>query len=158
MTDYLDTSFLYRVFFPGEKDAESARAEMDIRQRSGGFVSITPFGRFEFVYSLRWQMWLHRNNAKAGIPPSIAEPMLALFMASLGTDIREAQSPDMVSIMAAAELLSRDTPVRGWRAMDLIHVATASRLGSQRFYTFDKPLGEAARSLGMKTPLRALEG
>jgi hypothetical protein len=47
------------------------------------------------------------------------------------------------------QISGRSTPTFGTRTLDLLHVASAVFLQSEKFYTFDKKQAELARSEGL---------
>ena len=56
--------------------------------------------------------------------------------------------PDEVWVHATA-LSEQHTPRLGARALDVLHVASATTLGATIFYTFDDRQGRLARSVGL---------
>lgn len=151
MKAYCDTSFFRRRMMPGKFHAEASAAGLAIEGELG-FIPLSSLARFEFVQGLRFDVWLHRADKSKGLPAAVADSVLNLFLAEVGGSFHLTLL-DYEVVFAQAELLSRQTPVQGYRAPDILHVAAAASLGAEDFYSFDRKQSELANSQGMKTPL-----
>ena len=116
------------------------------------FVPITSFTRFEVIQALRFEAWRYRNDRSKGLPADQVEGALNLFLAEIGSSFQLV--PILwETVFAQAELFTRSTPEKGWRTVDLVHVATATSLQAAEFFSFDEQQNHLARGQRLKTPL-----
>jgi predicted nucleic acid-binding protein len=151
MTVYCDTSFFLRQLLPGDlRDlARNIGEELENRFRS---VPITNLTRFEVVQALRFEVWRYRNDRTKGFSPVQIDLALNLFIAEIGSSLRPVEV-EWDDVLLQAESLSRTTGERGWRTVDLLHVASAKCLGVSEFFTFDLNQNALAAEEGFTTPL-----
>jgi len=85
------------------------------------------------------------------LPQSQVEA-LNLFLAEIGSSF-QISALDLDAVLAQAELFTRSTPEKGWRTVDLIHVASATSVQSLEFFSFDEQQNQLANEQKLKTPL-----
>jgi hypothetical protein len=130
--------------------AEAAKVSNSILEEIG-YIPITSFGRFEVIQALRFEAWLHNKDRSKGTPTALIDVALNLFLAQLGSNIK-ILSAEWSVVFAEAERLTQGTIENGWRSLDLIHVASASCLGAERFYSFDRQQNLLATKAGLDAP------
>lgn len=151
MKVYCDTSFFLRQLIPGNERTKAMQTAAELERRLG-FVPLTSFTRFEVIQALRFEAWRHRNDRSKGLPPDQVEAALNLFLAEIGSSFR--LIPILwETVFAQAELFTRSTPERGWRTVDLVHVASATGMQAAEFFSFDEQQNHLARQQILKTPL-----
>jgi predicted nucleic acid-binding protein len=151
MNVYCDTSFFVRQLVPGPDFTEAIQIARDLVGRFGT-IPISDLTRFEVIQALRFEAWRNRNDRKQGLPVQTAETALNLFLAEISTSFRLTPL-DFGKVLENAESLSRSTPHKGWRTLDVIHVATAISLQAMQFFSFDQQQNQLAREQQMITPL-----
>jgi predicted nucleic acid-binding protein len=151
MIVYCDTSFFLRLLVPGNNRAKAMSSAAELERRFG-FVPLTSFTRFEVIQALRFEAWRHRNDRNKGLPPAQTEAALNLFLAQIGSSFQ--LTPVLwETVLAQAELFTRSTPEKGWRTVDLVHVATATSTQAAEFFSFDEQQNRLAGEQGLKIPL-----
>jgi predicted nucleic acid-binding protein len=151
MIVYCDTSFFLRLLVPGHHRAKAMSSSAELERRFG-FVPITSFTRFEVIQALRFEAWRHRSDRNKGLPPAQTEAALNLFLAQIGSSFQ--LTPVLwETVLAQAELFTRSTPEKGWRTVDLVHVATATSTQASEFFSFDEQQNRLAGEQGLKIPL-----
>lgn len=140
MKVYADTSFLVSLYY---LDAHSAEAERRI-QRAAPSLFLTPFTELELSNAL--QLRIFRGEA------SPAE--IRASASVLENDIRSGvftPVPMPAEIYQVARRMSaRKTSTLGVRTLDILHVACATLLKADRFWTFDARQTQLARSEGLR--------
>jgi predicted nucleic acid-binding protein len=154
MIPYCETSFFVQSLLPGDFQVEAERIATEIGNEFG-FVPVSALARFEVIQALRFEAWRFRNDRNKGFSPTQIEAALNSFLADFGVSFQ----PIPINWEAAlieAERLTRTTPEKGWRSMDLLHVGVAITAGVQEFYSFDQKQNDLAASQGLTTPLRRI--
>jgi predicted nucleic acid-binding protein len=150
MTDYPDTSFLCSIYREQEHSS-AADAHWDAMSEP---LHVAALLEFEFLQSIRLQVWLHKQDRTKGFGESEAAKMIADWDSDLATGAVKIVSCDMPEILRYAGTLSvTHTSENGHRSLDVLHVATAVHLGARRFLSFDDRQKKLARAAGLKTPL-----
>lgn len=144
MTLCCDTSFLFSLYC---NDAHSTVAHKYLINNLG-VLSLSAFNRFELYNAFRFSEFYH-------VLPNIKSE---LYIASFERDLRSGYFIEVVcnlaSILAEAHhVSSRYTLKKGYRAFDIIHIATALHLRAKVFLTFDQKQRKLAESEGLETPL-----
>jgi predicted nucleic acid-binding protein len=115
------------------------------RQRLGGTLAVTRFGRAELVNSVA--LGVHRKLLSA----SDARGALDDF-----EDDSHAGRISVIDVLwrrtldLAAQLSERHTARLGTRSLDVLHVATALTLGMKQFVSYDGRQSALAKAAGMK--------
>lgn len=147
MTSYPDTSFLCALY-RRQDNTEAALAQRNTLRHG---LPVTTLLLFEFRQSVRFQTWLHRQDATKGYGGKEGAKMLADFQTDLESGLVEIVPADWAKVHATAEHLSvRHTGRDGPRAFDILHVATALELGAKEFLTFDARQRALAKAAGLK--------
>ncbi|MCI0541288.1 MAG: type II toxin-antitoxin system VapC family toxin [Verrucomicrobiales bacterium] len=151
MTAYCDTSFFLRQLVPENDRGRAMQTAVELERRLG-FVPITSFTRFEVIQALRFEAWRYRNDRRKGLPPDQVEAALNLFLAEIGSSF---QIIPIIweTVFAQAELFTRTTPEKGWRTVDLVHVASATSVQATEFFSFDQQQNHLAGQQRLKTLL-----
>jgi predicted nucleic acid-binding protein len=150
MTSYPDTSFLCSLY----RKQEHTPAAIAWRQGHPGPIKATPLLQFEFLQSIRLQVWLHRQDKSKGYGQTEADQMLTDWTADIASGVVEIVACDTELVLNMAERLSsQHTILTGNRTLDILHVATAVHLRATDFLTFDPRQSRLARAAGLHTPL-----
>jgi predicted nucleic acid-binding protein len=152
MNCYCDSSFFLRQLVPSSLRADAIEAAAELATRSS-IVPLTTLVRFEVIQALRFEAWRNRNDHTKGLPAAQVNSAMNLFIAEVG-EAYEIVDVNWDDVHFRAEQLSRSTPENGWRAFDVLHVASALNLGAKAFYSYDGDQNELARRAGLETPLR----
>jgi predicted nucleic acid-binding protein len=138
---YVDPSALRSIYL---HDARS-RVFCAWRSRVRGALPLTPFGRAELVNSIALAVFRGDISGHAGeaavtdLDEDIEQGRLHL------TDLLWRQALDSSSVLSQAH-----TPKLGTRALDVLHVASASVLGCRRFVTYDERQAKLAQAIGLR--------
>lgn len=137
-----DTSFLFSLY---ANNVHTASALRIVRKLDRPFT-LSKFNEFELANALRLAEFRKiLNSGKAAM-------LLAEFEADV-LDCRHVIAPcNLAEIVDEAKRLSsRFTLSEGYRAFDILHVATAVHLSACRFFTFDENQRALAGAEGLKT-------
>jgi hypothetical protein len=149
MTAYPDTSFLCALYRQQDNSIEAVTYRASIREP----LPVTALLLFEFRQSVRWQTFLHRNDASKGYSEKEGMKMLVDLQADFDIGLLQIAPVDWANVISAAEQLSaQHTGKAGYRGFDILHIATALELGAKRFLTFDA----RQRALAMAANLTAM--
>jgi predicted nucleic acid-binding protein len=97
-----------------------------------------------------FKVWLHRQGVPLGLSETAAQTALAAFELAVEQGLWGVSSSDWDSIFTCAERLAVDHTLRhGARSMDILHIASALRLGASELLTFDENQCSVARAEGM---------
>jgi predicted nucleic acid-binding protein len=150
MTSYPDTSFLCAMYRPQENSPVAAR---HFARMPGPLPVASPM-LWEFRQSTRWQAWLHESDPAKGFDRQTAKASLAKLQSNIAAGALVIVPIDWADVAGLAERLSdRHVWTRGYRAFDILHVATALHLGAGEFLTFDHKQKQLAKAEGLETPL-----
>jgi hypothetical protein len=109
---------------------------------------------YEFRQSTRWQVFLHKMDTSKGFDRATAQAALSKLQANIGSGAIVVTPVDWADLASIAERLSAQyTWTEGYRAFDLLHVATALHLGASEFLTFDAKQQKLAEAEGLSVPL-----
>ena len=149
MSAYPDTNFLCRLYI---RHVDSHRARQMLEDH-GKPLPFTPLHRLEFRNAVR--LYAFRPEALTGKPVLDHHGVILVLrdneqdLAS-GQMIYPAAIPWTEALREADRLSSSHTEQNGYRALDLLHVATALALGAKTFFTYDLRAAALARSAGLK--------
>lgn len=150
MNDYPDTSFLCAAY--REQDNSKA-ADAYIKQMVEP-IRVTTLLQFEFLQSVRLQVWLHSLDKTKGYSQSEADRMMTDWEEDIAAGKVEIIPHDSEAVLRMAEHLSRQhTMLTGNRTLDIMHVATAIHLRAKKFLSFDARQRKLAKGAGLKVPL-----
>lgn len=141
MVVYADTSFLFSLY---ARDANTVKAAHIAKSIHAPFV-LTPYHQLELRNAMRLSIF--RNY----ITDRECERLLNQLDADIQAGILVETPVVWAQVFAKAEALSEThTPHLGTRAFDILHVATASVLGVNTFFTFDTRQKALAQQSGIK--------
>ena len=147
MTAYPDTSFLCALY----REQDNSKAADEYRQAMKEPLPVTSLVLFEFRQSVRFHTWLHRKQAAKGYGEKEGAKMLADLKSDLETGLVKIILVDWAKVHSAAERLSaQQTGKGGYRAFDILQVATALELAAKQFLTFDPQQATLAKAAGLK--------
>ena len=147
---YPDTSFLCAMY--REQD-NSTRADA-INDQLPDPLPVSSLLLLEFRQSIRFQCRLFQKDRSKGFSKTEGAAMLRALQSDLTHGILKMVAPDWADVHRIAEELSgKHTESGGHRLADILHVATALHLGSERFLTFDANQKLLAKAEGMTVPL-----
>ena len=147
MTAFPDTSFLFALYRAQDNSAQ-ARKHYDAMTEP---LTVSGVLAFEFRQSMRFQSWLHAQDAKKGVPAKEAEQALADLESNLASGALEMAKVDWADVHRIAERLSAMyTRANGHRAMDILHLATAIHLSAEEFLSFDGNQRKLATAEGLR--------
>jgi len=145
-----DTSFLCALY----RLQIHSRAAADYLGSMQKPLEISSLLVFEFQQSIRLQVWLLKNNDRLGISRNEAATILSDFKSDLYSGVFTLEPVPWQRVHATADRLSGShTEIKGYRAMDILHVATALEQGATEFLTFDKSQKRLAESEGLTVPV-----
>jgi predicted nucleic acid-binding protein len=134
VTAYPDTSFLF-AFYIKQSNSPAAAAQAATMKEP---LHVTALLAYEFRQALRFQVWRHSANPIEGVALADAQVALNRFGADLAGGLGVLVPCNLQDVFRSAEELStRHTMTGGHRSFDVLHVATALRLGAKEFLTFD---------------------
>lgn len=147
MIAYPDTSFLCALY-RRQDNSPAAAAYFKTMPEA---LHVSSLLLFEFRQSLRFHVWLHAQNPHKGFPQADCDQALADLQSDFDSGVAVIVPADWSDVHHMAERLSaRYTAARGYRAFDLLHIATALHLDARQFLSFDDRQRKAATSEGLK--------
>ena len=147
MIAYPDTSFLCALY--RKQEDQSARAAAYFKKMTEP-LHATAALLFEFRQSIRLHHYFGVSGAVKGIGGMDARKSLQTLDSDLETGVIVIVPVDWPDVWSIAERLSsRHTISEGYRAMDILHVATALHLGAWKFLTFDTKQAKLAKAEGL---------
>jgi predicted nucleic acid-binding protein len=153
MTPYADTNFFTALVSGGLHRAEAYRLRTEAIEGGWPPLPITFLTRMEVINAIHQQVFLTRN----GVPGIHASPEAAaidelLFM----EEIQAGETMILAEIDLGRlgekfdALVHRYTIKHGFRAYDIIHVASAILLGCDTFWSFDARAKKLAKLAGLE--------
>ncbi len=134
VSTFAETSFLFAFYFPRSASEQAVAKTQSLPDPA----RISSMVRYEFQQAVWFEVWRRANGHLHGLTQVNAQTGLAAFELDLEQGLREIARPDWESVILRAERLMLDhTPRHGGRAVDILHVATASELAATEFLTFD---------------------
>jgi predicted nucleic acid-binding protein len=147
LSAFADTSLLCALY---RSQADSPAADRLMRRESGP-VHVSSLVLFEFRHSVRLQAFRLSKDRTRGYSKLEAGRMLEILAANLRSGgLRIPPVEDWAAVYRVAEALSAQHTVKGGcRSLDVLHVATAVYLKSDRFLTFDVGQAQLAKAAGL---------
>lgn len=141
MSAYFDTSFLFSLYI---KDKHSLQA-YNHAIRLGGPLQIGGLLYFEFCQSVRFSI------ARKGMSQSTGLKSITNLDRAIANGKVILIECDWKQVHQTANNLStKYTLQKGYRALDILHVATALALGTKEFLTFDQTQADLAKAERLK--------
>jgi predicted nucleic acid-binding protein len=152
---FADTSLICALLHEQDNSREADALFADM----GGSVTISTLVAFEFKQSARLQNFRFDADRTQGWPERETGRMLAQFDANVAAGVFVFPEVDWADVHSLAERLSAaHTRKEGHRTLDVLHVATALHLRSERFLTLDGLQASLARAAGLTVPARLKTG
>jgi predicted nucleic acid-binding protein len=152
MIPYADTNFLTRAYLDLPESAEADHLILRAKAGDAEPIPLTWLHRVETLNAFQFHVFLARSAGQRFISPEQA----ALAHANFRSDIQAGEFVRSVSIPMEAlekqfeELSLRYTARHGFRAYDLLHVASALQLECDTFWSFDPKASKLAALEGLK--------
>lgn len=144
MVVYADTSFIFSLY---AQDANTDRAA-ELAGTVNAPLILTPLQLFELRNAIRLSLFRGDMNK------SECHRLLELIEIDIQTGALVETPVPWVEVYAEAEALSAaHTGSMGNRGLDILHVAAASVIRAEHFYTFDVRQKNLAIKAGMKVPV-----
>jgi predicted nucleic acid-binding protein len=141
LSAYANTSFLFSLYV---QQTHSAQAAAYMAEYGRLPLPITTLGRFELFNAIRLSVFRRQ------LAPRAATVDLRTIEGDIRSGVLELVACDWPGVHADAERLSsKHTSRNGHRTMDVLHVATAIRLGAVDFLTFDQNQAKLAIAEGL---------
>jgi hypothetical protein len=145
---YPDTSCLFRIY-----DFSIETPKILHYLEANGPLPVSFWLRYEFMQAVRLRMYLHDKGNARNWNRRFGTFVLDKFSADLGQVYTLIPLDLQATIAKAEELSARHTREHGYRAMDILHVATALHLGAKAFLSFDKSQRMLALAEGLELPV-----
>jgi predicted nucleic acid-binding protein len=139
LSTYADTSFVVSLYV---FDDNSPRASTIFAEPFVPFL-LTPLLEAEIVNAFNLRIFRKESREKQ------IQTSLELFGKDVRSGVFELKSFSNEIFRQASLISSRRTAKFGTRTLDLLHVASAVFLKTERFCTFDKKQAELARTEGL---------
>jgi predicted nucleic acid-binding protein len=134
MIAFPDTSFLCAIYRKQDNSQTAATYAATMKEP----LHVTALLSYEFRQSLRLQGRRHSHHPKEGMPLADAQAAWNQFEMDLANGVAVLTPCNFQEVFRRAEELSaRHTMSSGYRAFDVLHVATALHLEASEFLTFD---------------------
>lgn len=140
MRTYVDTSFLISLY---SLDANSAPAARTMRTSTGEHL-VSTLCELEVANALQLRVF------RKEVSPAQARSSAAAFEKDLRDGIFQLQPLTEQAFEKARQLSLENTARLGTRTADLLHVAAALDLRTDRLYTFDQQQRKLAQALRLK--------
>ncbi len=150
MNNYPDTSFLCALY----RQQDNSERALTHRSHMTENLHVTTLLEFEFLQSIRLQVWIHAHDRAKGYSQREADRMITTWDEDkdAGKIIIVSYDVETVTLLAG-RISATHTTQDGHRSFDVLHVATAVHLGAKQFLSFDARQKKLARAAGLKTPL-----
>lgn len=150
MIAYPDTSFLVSLYV---RQTHSPRAAAHFAAMEEP-LHVTDFVLYEFRLAVRLAVYRTEHGAQDIVTRQDAATAFANLETDLAASALVLVAYDWPAVLAEAGRLSAAHGMdAGYRAFDVLHVATARHLGAAQFLTFDGKQRELAQSEGLAVPL-----
>ena len=147
MIAYPDTSFLCALYRRQDNSPTAAEHTKTMSEP----LHVSSLLLFEFRQSLRFQVWLHAQNPHKGFSQADCNAALGKLELNMDMGAVVIVPADWSDVHHIAERLSANYAAeRGYRAFDLLHIATALHLDAKEFLSFDERQRKAAKAKGLK--------
>lgn len=152
MSIYLDANALIRFYLelPGSHEIQK---ELGATVRMESMVPVTELLKYEVTNGIHRMVFESRQGGQWRVTPETALCALSDFAEDLADQIFIQRSSISLTDIEAefSSLVSRHTAREGFRTYDILHVASALRLGSKKFISFDAKAVKLAKLVGLKT-------
>ena len=147
MTIYADTNFLSRMYLERPESPEAAARLAKNRP----ILPITWLLRIELINAFEQSVLTGFGAAKARVSTEFAGACQQQFRDDIadGLAMKSVDLPLAKVTRLFEEIALRHTARHGFRAYDILHVASALALGCTDFWTFDKRAAKLAQLEGL---------
>jgi predicted nucleic acid-binding protein len=146
MNAFADTSFLYALYRQQENSLDADTFLEKAREP----VHVSSLVLFEFRQSARFQVFRFSKDKKQGFSKREALLMLTALEENITNGAVAIVPVDWKEVHSTAEQLSSQyATIGGYRALDILHVATAIHLRAPQFLTFDKNQAALTKAAGL---------
>ena len=149
---YCDYNLFVRLYIE-MPDSEAALIQLArLRRESDGLLPITWLHQLEITNALQQMVFLARSGQGGRVTPELAAVALAKFDEDIATRNglkRVAIATDDL-LRVTRQLSQRHTAKHGFRAYDVVHVASALLLECDTFWSFDSKASKLAKLEGLK--------
>ena len=150
MIAYPDTSFLFSLYV---RQIHSPRAATYVTAMQEP-LHVTELLLYEFRQAVRFAVYRAEHGSTDIVTRKDAATAFANLDADLAAGTLVSVAYNWGGILATAERLSATHGMdSGYRAMDLLHVASALQFGALELLTFDGKQAQLAKSEGLTAPL-----
>jgi len=150
MRAYPDTSFLCAMYV---QQVHSMRAASFFAAMAEPLPVASPM-LYEFRQSMRWQAFWNGRDPMKGFSKATARAILSKLQSNIAAGAIVVVPVDWADVVSIAERLSaQHTWTGGFRAFDILHVATALHLGAVEFLTFHAAQRQLAELEGLEVPV-----
>ena len=153
MNIYCDANAFLKIYLTMPEKAV-AEAFLDSGPAVGTWpLPVTDILRFEVFNAIERMVFESRASGQWRVTPEIAMVAHGDFETDLTTGDRMRRVPLILADIETEfdTLVRRYTAVHGFRTYDVIHVASALKLGCKRFLSFDAKANSLAKLVGLKT-------
>ena len=153
MAAYCDTNFLVRLLIESEESATAVRRLQSLRGTRAQAIPVTWLIEVEVANALQLAVFLGRQGAQPHVGPQQADVAQARFDEWLqdGMHFAAASLASGELAVEARRISLRHTARHGFRAYDVIHVASALLLKRDVFWSFDLKASQLAKLEGLRT-------
>lgn len=153
MAAYCDTNFFVHLLIEGEESATAIRRLQSIRGTRSPAIPVTWLIQVEVANALQQAVFLGRQGAQPHVGPQQADVAQARFDEWLADGVHFVAAPLATGELAqeARRISIRHTSRHGFRAYDVVHVASALLLKRDTFWSFDLKASQLAKLEGLRT-------
>lgn len=152
MKPYLDTNFLLRLYLDFEESGSALEKIAGLPGRTRP-CPITWLHEIELANAFELVVYQMRRGSGQRLTPEMSAVALAGFDADIGAGhgLTRTILPYEDLTRVSRQLSSRHTATGGYRAYDIIHVASALCLKCDAFWSYDAKASDLAKAEGLKT-------
>ena len=146
MSAFADSSFLFAFYVPRAVSARAVAKVQGLRESP----LISSLVRYEVQQASWFKVFLGANGHPLGWSEAEAHTTIATFELDIEKGLWAIGRVDWENVVADAERLALNhTPRHGGRTIDILHLATAKRLGVTELLTFDRNQRRMAEAEGL---------
>lgn len=149
---YCDSNVFVRLYVE-MPDSEVVLALLAKRRReSNGLLPITWLHQLEITNAFQQMVFLALHGQGGRVTPELAAVALARFDEDIATHdgLKRSTLATDDLLRVTRQLSQRHTPSHGFRAYDIVHVASALLLECDTFWSFDAKASKLAKLEGLK--------
>ena len=153
MTFYADSNFFTRFYLVLSDSRAAINLAADARKVEAYPLPVTWLHRAEIINALQLHVFGSKQQGQERVTPEQAAIAQGRFREDLQTMdfLQIVDLPQQELLRKTEELSLRHAARHGFRAYDVIHVASALLLGCDTFWSFDRKASRLAKLEGLKT-------